>query len=60
MKEFMNEDFLLDTEEARILFHKYAESEPIIDYHCHIDPQEIYEDKQYKSITELWLRRRPL
>ena len=55
MKEFMNEDFLLDTEEARILFHKYAESEPIIDYHCHIDPQEIYEDKQYKSITELWL-----
>lgn len=55
MKEFMDKDFLLDTEAARILFHKYAENEPIIDYHCHIDPKDIYEDKQYKNITELWL-----
>ncbi|MBQ8968044.1 glucuronate isomerase [Ruminococcus sp.] len=52
---FMDKDFLLDTEEAKTLFHKYAEDMPIIDYHCHIDPREIAEDKSYESITELWL-----
>lgn len=51
----MNEEFLLYTEEARTLFHKYAENMPIIDYHCHIDPCEIYEDRQYENITKLWL-----
>lgn len=54
-KAFMDKDFLLDTEEARLLFHGYAEDMPIIDYHCHIDPREIAEDKSYGSITELWL-----
>lgn len=53
--EFMDKDFLLDTEQARILFHGYAEDMPIIDYHCHIDPAEIYEDRSYPSITALWL-----
>ncbi len=51
----MDKDFLLDTDEARTLFHKYAESMPIIDYHCHIDPKDIAEDKCFDSITELWL-----
>ena len=51
----MDKDFLLDTEEAQILFHKYAEDMPIIDYHCHIDPKDIAEDRNYDSITELWL-----
>ena len=51
----MDKDFLLDTEEAQILFHKYAEDMPIIDYHCHIDPKDIAENRNYDSITELWL-----
>lgn len=55
MAKAVNEDFLLYNDEARTLFHKYAEPQPIIDYHCHIDPREICEDKQYTSITELWL-----
>ena len=54
-RPFMDEDFLLDTEEAKVLFHKYAEDMPIIDYHCHIDPKDIAEDRNYGSMTELWL-----
>ena len=54
-RPFMDKDFLLDTEEARILFHGYAENKPIIDYHCHIDPREISEDKNYTSIADIWL-----
>jgi glucuronate isomerase len=54
-KDFMNEDFLLDTPTARQLFHQHAEHMPIIDYHCHLSPQEIAEDHRYRSITELWL-----
>ncbi len=54
-KEFMDSDFLLGTEEAKILFHDYAEKQPIIDYHCHIDPREIAEDKNYTSIADIWL-----
>ncbi|MBR1863366.1 MAG: glucuronate isomerase [Ruminococcus sp.] len=55
VNKFMDKDLLLDTEEARTLFHKYAEDMPIIDYHCHIDPKEIAEDKNYETITDLWL-----
>ena len=54
-RPFMDKDFLLDTEFARTLFHNYAEKQPIIDYHCHIDPREIAEDKSYSSITDIWL-----
>ncbi|MBP5604171.1 MAG: glucuronate isomerase, partial [Ruminiclostridium sp.] len=54
-KEFMDSDFLLGTEEARILFHDHAEKQPIIDYHCHIDPREIAEDRNYTSIADIWL-----
>ena len=55
MTPFMNADFLLKTETARKLYHDNAEKMPIIDYHCHINPMEIYEDKRYNSITEVWL-----
>lgn len=55
MEEFMNEDFLLSNEIAIQLYHNYAEKVPIIDYHCHINPQEIAEDKVFKNITEIWL-----
>ena len=51
----MDENFLLKTPAARKLFFDYASQMPIIDYHCHINPQEIYEDKRYQSITEVWL-----
>lgn len=55
MKQFMEKDFLLSTETAKKLYHKYAERMPIIDYHCHLNPQEIYEDRKYENITQLWL-----
>ncbi|MBR7132822.1 MAG: glucuronate isomerase [Clostridia bacterium] len=52
---FIKEDFLLTNETAKRLYHKYAADMPIIDYHCHINPQEIYEDKQFENITRIWL-----
>ena len=55
MKKFMDENFLLSTETAQILFHNYSEKLPIIDYHCHLSPKEIAEDKRYTNITEVWL-----
>lgn len=55
MKALIHEDFLLQSEEARILYHEYAKALPIIDYHCHLDPQAIAGDKRFNSITELWL-----
>lgn len=55
MKAFMDKDFLLTTDTAKKLYHEYAESMPIIDYHCHINPQEIYEDRKFENITQVWL-----
>ena len=55
MKEFLNDDFLLDSETARILYHQYAKKMPIYDYHCHLPIKEIYEDRKFDSITDLWL-----
>lgn len=55
MKPFIHDDFLLDNKEAQELYHQYAEKMPIIDYHCHLSPQEIAENKQYRNITEIWL-----
>lgn len=55
MKAFMDKDFLLYTETAKHLYHDYAEPMPIIDYHCHLNPQEIYEDKTFANITQVWL-----
>ncbi len=53
--DFMDRNFLLDTECASLLYHKYAEHMPIIDYHCHIPVEEIANDVRFRSITELWL-----
>ncbi len=55
MKAFIDKDFLLSTETAKHLYHDYAKHLPIIDYHCHLSPKEIYEDHQFKNITEVWL-----
>ena len=55
MKAFMDDDFLLETETARALFHGTAESQPIIDYHCHLDPQAIAENKKTGDLAEAWL-----
>ena len=55
MKAFMDKDFLLETETAKKLFHDYAETTPILDYHCHINPREIAEDRQFENITQVWL-----
>ena len=55
MKAFMDRDFLLETETARHLFHDYAESLPLADYHCHLNPRQIWEDQRFENLTELWL-----
>ncbi len=55
MKKFMDKDFLLKNKTAKKLYHEVAAKAPIIDYHCHLNPQEIAEDKHYDNITEIWL-----
>ena len=55
MKAFMDKDFLLETETAKHLFHDYAEKLPLVDYHCHLNPQEIYEDRRFNNLVEVWL-----
>lgn len=55
MQPFMDENFLLKTPTAVKLFHETAKDLPIFDYHCHLNPQEIFEDKHYNNLTELWL-----
>ncbi len=51
----MDENFLLHSELAEKLYHEFAQDLPIIDYHCHLDPKEIYQNRSYKTITEVWL-----
>ena len=55
MKQFMDEDFLLHTNTSRTLYHDFASSMPILDYHCHISPQEIAQDRSFTNLTEIWL-----
>ena len=55
MTPFMDENFLLRNEPARILYHDYAAGMPILDYHCHLNPQEIYENRQFENLTAIWL-----
>ena len=55
MKAFMDKDFLLETETAKHLFHDYAENLPLADYHCHLNPREIWEDRRFENLTEVWL-----
>lgn len=55
MKPFMGNDFLLSNDTAKMLYHDYAAKVPVIDYHCHINPQEIAEDRKFENITQVWL-----
>lgn len=55
MKDFMDENFLLQTETAQRLYHEHAAKMPIIDYHCHLIPQMVAEDHRFRSLTEIWL-----
>lgn len=54
-KPFIHDDFLLQSDSARKLYHDYSKDEPIIDYHCHLPPKEIAEDKNFSNITKIWL-----
>ena len=55
MKPFMDQDFLLQTKTAQRLYHDHAAKMPIYDYHCHLSPKEIAEDKRYDNLGEIWL-----
>ncbi len=55
MKDFIHKNFLLQNDTAKMLYHEHAENLPIIDYHCHLNPEMIAQDYQFRSITELWL-----
>jgi len=55
MKNFLDKDFLLETETAKKLYHDYAAKVPIIDFHNHLNPKEIYEDKCYDNLAQVWL-----
>ena len=55
MKQFMDKDFLLESEMAKTLFHDYAANMPIFDYHCHLVPEQIATDKRFTTITDAWL-----
>ena len=55
MKQFNDKNFVLETEVAQDLYHNHAAKMPIIDYHCHLIPEMVANDHQFKSITELWL-----
>jgi glucuronate isomerase len=53
--KFIHENFLLQTRTARRLYHQFAEAEPILDYHCHLSPRDIAENRQFKNLFEIWL-----
>ncbi len=56
MKRFLDENFLLNTRTAELLYHDYAEGMPILDYHNHLPPDEIAQDKTFENITQAWLK----
>jgi len=55
MKSFLNENFLLETKTAKHLYHEFAAGLPIIDYHCHLPPNEIADDINFDNLTRIWL-----
>jgi glucuronate isomerase len=55
MKKFLDNNFLLENKTAEMLYHEHAKNMPVIDYHCHLSPSEIAEDKIFKNITRIWL-----
>src|SRR5215472_15367042 len=52
---FIHEDFLLSTPTARRLYHRHAASQPILDYHCHLPPQDVAANRQFRDLFEIWL-----
>src|SRR5688572_22462100 len=55
MKKFLDENFLLTTKTAQTLYHDWAKEMPVIDYHCHLPPQQIADDVQFENLTQAWL-----
>ena len=55
MKEFLGDDFLLDSDLAKKLYNEHAKKMPIFDFHCHLVPEQIADDYHFRSITEAWL-----
>ncbi|MBX2842007.1 MAG: glucuronate isomerase [Flammeovirgaceae bacterium] len=55
MKKFLDENFVLETATAQKLYHQHAKDMPIIDYHCHLSPEDIANDRQFKNLYEIWL-----
>lgn len=55
MKKFLDQDFLLETDTAKTLYHNFAATLPIIDYHCHLSPDQIAEDAKFENLTQIWL-----
>jgi glucuronate isomerase len=55
MNKFLDDDFLLESDAAKKLYHNYAKDIPIIDYHCHLPVKDIANDRKYKNLTELWI-----
>src|SRR6266550_4182677 len=53
--KFIHDDFLLGTRTARRLCHQFAEGEPILDFHCHLSPRDIAQNRQFKDLFEIWL-----
>ena len=52
---FITDDFLLHSEAAKTLYHNYAKTQPIFDYHCHLSPKDIAEDRQFENLTQIWI-----
>ena len=52
---FIHDDFLLTTKTARRLYHEFAAGEPILDYHCHLPPQDLASNRQFANLFEIWL-----
>ncbi|MBQ8363675.1 MAG: glucuronate isomerase, partial [Thermoguttaceae bacterium] len=55
MPRFITENFLLQTKSAERLYREYAADMPIVDYHCHLSPREIADDRQFENMTQIWL-----
>ena len=55
MRRFMDEDFMLYNDTAKRLYHRYAQTLPVFDYHCHLSAREIYENRPAENIAQLWL-----
>ncbi len=55
MKKFLSDDFLLSNKTAVMLYNDFAKEMPIIDYHCHVSPEDIYRDKHFENLYDVWL-----